>query len=69
MAGVLTGDPPAPGDATIPFMPYRSQAHLRLGEALRREGLATVELRGPGLALTRVVTAMTARSITFAPAP
>ena len=66
-AGVFLGELDSTGDSAVAFMPYRSPAHLRLSEALARDGVATVELRGPGVAESRRVTAMTPHTITLAP--
>jgi hypothetical protein len=65
-AGKLSVESVAVDGTPVPFMPYRSPAHMRLGQALARDGTATVELRGTGIAEVRRVTAMTARSITLA---
>ena len=65
-AGELSAESATVNGTPIPFMPYRSTAHLRLGRALAKDGVARVELRGPGIAEVRRVTAMTVRSITLA---
>ena len=65
-AGELAGESVPVSGTPVPFMPYRSMAHMRLGQALARDGSANVELRGPGIAEGRRVIAMTVRSITLA---
>jgi hypothetical protein len=65
-AGELSAESAMVNGTPVPFMPYRSYAHMRLGQTLAQDGTAAVELRGPGIAEERRVTAMTVRSITLA---
>ena len=65
-AGELSVESVSVNGTPVPFMPYRSMAHMRLGQALARGGAASVELRGPGIAEVRRVIGMTVRSITLA---
>jgi hypothetical protein len=65
-AGELSVESIPVNGTPVPFMPYRSIAHMRLGQALARDGAADVELRGPGIAEAGRVIAMTVRSITLA---